>query len=105
MRDSIVARPESPTSISVRRASKDSPMMGIDVVFVKYLFCPSIALLVASSLFFVTDNGMKRPFFSGIKPLLLDRVRNFTKHFCTEASHRRMSARVVSLLYVMLFLQ
>ena len=56
-------------------------MTGIDRVLVKYLLWPSMAHFVAFSLFLVTASGMKRPFFSGMRPHLFARVKNFTKKF------------------------
>ena len=98
MIDSIVALPDSPTAISVFSASKDNPIIGIEVVLVKYLFCPSMALFVAFSLFLLTDMGMNLPFCSGRTPFLFALVKNLTKKRYIFASTLMTRALVVSLL-------
>ena len=76
MIDLIVALPVLPTLISVFSALKESPIMGIDIVVVRYLFWPSMALFVAFSLFLITARGIKWPFFSGMTPHLFNLATN-----------------------------
>ena len=86
------------------RDSNDRPIMGRETVRVKYLLlCKSIVLIVAFLLCFVAARGIKLPFLVGIAPLVLARVRNFTKNWQIVASHLIIRAFVERVLYVTRF--